>query len=205
MQKIRLGAIIAVTALLVFTSSMMSEQGFAQTTNPSTTDNISGNGLACNTTPPTRGEYITIAGKNGQNGNPCVFEVEDYSFDIEQTLSIGSATGGAGSGKVTFNPFSITKRVDSSSPIFFHDLVTGTHYNTVVLHMRKAGGTQEGGSFFDVFTFKLVALKTISWAHDDESPKETITFEYGGLQVLYQQQSNPPVIACYDAIQNIVC
>jgi hypothetical protein len=28
--------------------------------------------------------------------------------------------------------------------------------------------------------FKMVAVKTISWAHDDEAPKETTTFEYGG-------------------------
>ena len=38
------------------------------------------------------------------------FEVEDYSFDIEQVLNIGSQTGGAGSGKVTFNPFSVGGR-----------------------------------------------------------------------------------------------
>ena len=36
------------------------------------------------------------------------------------------------------------------------------------------------------FTFKLVAVKTISWSHDDESPKESVTFEYGGLTVRYQ-------------------
>ncbi|MFY9957119.1 hypothetical protein [Bradyrhizobium sp.] len=34
-----------------------------------------------------------------------LFEVEDYSFDIEQVLSIGSQSTGAGAGKVTFNPF----------------------------------------------------------------------------------------------------
>ena len=34
-----------------------------------------------------------------------LFEVEDYSFDIEQTLNIGSQSSGAGAGKVTFNPF----------------------------------------------------------------------------------------------------
>jgi bacteriocin-like protein len=35
----------------------------------------------------------------------ATFEVKDYSFDIEQTLSIGSQSTGAGAGKVTFNPF----------------------------------------------------------------------------------------------------
>jgi hypothetical protein len=34
-----------------------------------------------------------------------LFEVTDYSFDVEQTLSIGSQSSGAGAGKVTFNPF----------------------------------------------------------------------------------------------------
>ena len=42
--------------------------------------------------------------------------------------------------------------------------------------------------FFLAFTFKLVAVKTMSWAHDDESPKETVTFEYGGLAIQYAVQ-----------------
>ncbi len=37
----------------------------------------------------------------------------------QPTLSIGSQSTGAGAGKVTFNPFSITRKVDRSSPIFF--------------------------------------------------------------------------------------
>jgi hypothetical protein len=39
-----------------------------------------------------------------------LFEIEDFSFDLEQTLNIGSQSTGAGAGKVTFNPFSITRR-----------------------------------------------------------------------------------------------
>ncbi len=31
------------------------------------------------------------------------------SFDIEQVLNIGSQSSGSGAGKVTFNPFSITR------------------------------------------------------------------------------------------------
>jgi bacteriocin-like protein len=42
-----------------------------------------------------------------------------YTFDIEQTLNIGSQSNGAGAGKVTFNPFSITRKVDRASPVFF--------------------------------------------------------------------------------------
>jgi hypothetical protein len=37
-------------------------------------------------------------------------KVSGGSFDIEQTLNIGSQSTGAGAGKVTFNPFSNTRK-----------------------------------------------------------------------------------------------
>ena len=48
---------------------------------------------------------------------------------------------------------------------------------------------RQSGIVYLVFCFKLVAVKTISWSYDDESPKETCTFEYGGLQVFYRTQN----------------
>ena len=117
-----------------------------------------------------------------------LFEIEDYSFDIEQTLNIGSQSSGAGAGRVTFNPFSITRKVDCASPVFFQLSCSGTPFKTVALGLRKAGGGQTSGRFFLVFTFKLVAVKTISWAHDDEAPKETVTFEYGGFNIMYDSR-----------------
>jgi type VI secretion system secreted protein Hcp len=121
-----------------------------------------------------------------------VFEVSDYSFDIEQQLNIGSQSTGAGAGKVVFNPFSITRKIDKSSPQFFQMACAGTAFKNVYLCLRKSGGGAEGdqssGLIFLRFDFKLVAIKTISWSHDDESPNETMTFEYGGLQVRYSQQ-----------------
>jgi type VI secretion system Hcp family effector len=122
----------------------------------------------------------------GQKG---LFEVEDYSFDIEQTLGIGSQSTGAGAGKVTFNPFSITRKVDKSSPTFFENACSGKAFKNVYLGIRKSAGNDATGVFFLVFTFKLVAVKTVGWAHDDEAPKETVTFQYGGLQIRYGQQA----------------
>ncbi len=117
-----------------------------------------------------------------------VCEVEDYSFDIEQVLNIGSQSSGAGAGKITFNPFSITRKIDSASTAFYQASCSGKPYKQVGLGMRKSAGTGASGMFFLAFTFKLVAVKTMSWAHDDESPKETITFEYGGLTIQYAVQ-----------------
>jgi type VI protein secretion system component Hcp len=42
------------------------------------------------------------------------FEIEDFSFDIEQVLNIGSQSTGAGAGKVTFNPFHVQSGGDQT-------------------------------------------------------------------------------------------
>jgi type VI secretion system secreted protein Hcp len=133
-----------------------------------------------------------------------IFEVDDFSFDIEQTLNIGSQGSGAGAGKVTFNPFSITRKTDRASPLLFEMACSGTPFETVVLALAKsAGGTTTGsvssaaGLIFLRFDFKLVAVKTISWSRAAESPKEEVTFEYGALQIRYLQQdpSGKPLAA----------
>ncbi len=129
-----------------------------------------------------------------------IFELEDYSFDIEQTLNIGSQSGGSGAGKITFNPFSITRKIDAASPGFFQNACTGTPFKLVSLALRKSTGAgaaaeNSSGQVFARFDFKLVAVKTISWAHDDESPKETVTFEYGAVVIRYSTQAPSGALA----------
>jgi type VI secretion system secreted protein Hcp len=122
-----------------------------------------------------------------------VFEIDDFSFDIEQVLNIGSQSSGAGAGKVTFNPFQITRKSDRVSAQLFAMCCGGQHFKQVVLCLRRAGGdpTSSSGTTFLRFDFGLVAVKTISWSGSDgdESPKEEVTFEYGALKVTYAQQN----------------
>jgi type VI secretion system secreted protein Hcp len=151
---------------------------------------------------PEMSQPFTTAG-SGQ-----IFEVEDYSFDIEQVLNIGSQSKGAGAGKVSFNPFSITRPIDKSSPIIYQMACSGTPFETVGLGLRKGSGGTTAGQFFLNFMFKLVAVKTIAWSHDETSPKETITFEYGGLQVRYGIQNpdgsiqSPPIKGGWNRVTN---
>src|ERR1700759_4147058 len=60
-----------------------------------------------------------------------LFEIENFSFDIEQVLNIGSQSTGAGAGKVTFNPFSIDRKIDVSSPRLFEMACSGTPFMQV--------------------------------------------------------------------------
>jgi type VI secretion system secreted protein Hcp len=138
----------------------------------------------------------TTLGKDIKAG--FVFEIDDFSFDIEQVLNIGSQSSGIGSGKVTFNPFQITRKSDRASPLLFTMCCTGEHFQQVSLYLRRAGGqggmagasSAASGMTFLRFDFALVGVKTISWsgADGDEACKEEVTFEYGALQVRYVQQ-----------------
>lgn len=144
-----------------------------------------------------------------------IFEIDDFSFDIEQTLNIGSQASGAGAGKVTFNPFSITRKTDRASPLLFEMACSGTPFETVVLALAKSAGgattaaVNSASLIFLRFDFKLVAVKTISWSHDDKSPKEQVTFEYGALQVRYLQQDPTgkplaaPIAGGWNRVRNV--
>jgi hypothetical protein len=46
------------------------------------------------------------AGKKarGVKGGGGVFEIKDFTFDIQNPTTVGSATGGAGAGKIIFKP-----------------------------------------------------------------------------------------------------
>jgi len=73
---------------------------------------------------------------------------------------IGSATGGAGAGKVTFNPFQITRKVDSASPKLYETVSTGKHIPTATINVRKS---------------------------DDESPKESVDLNFSKIEYHYNK------------------
>jgi len=138
-----------------------------------------------------------LAGQSPALQVGALFEIDDFNFDIEQVLNIGSQSSGAGAGKVTFNPFQITRKIDRATPLIYSMCCAGQHFSQVSLCLRRAGGgvaassgSMTSGTTFLRFDFALVAVKTVSWSGSDgdDSPKEEVAFEYGALKVTYQQQ-----------------
>jgi len=121
--------------------------------------------------------------------NNNIFEVKDYALDIAQTLSIGSQSSGTGAGKVSFNPFVVTRRSDRASPVLYQMTCSGTPFRSVVLVLSKSAGGETAPLVFQRFTFKLVAVKSIAWKYDAEVPLDVVTFEYGGLVIEYWAQA----------------
>jgi type VI protein secretion system component Hcp len=85
-----------------------------------------------------------------------------------QTPHIGSQTSGAGAGKVTFNPFHVTKTIDKSSNTLFQGVYSGKHFT--------AGKGSGGATAYD------------DKQKGSENPKESVSFTYGKVEWQYQQQ-----------------
>src|SRR5262249_27608195 len=128
-------------------------------------------------------EFISVSGPKGTGKNGA-FEIKDFSFGVENPTTIGSATGGAGAGKIKFNEFTIKKTSDKASPAFFRNCVAGAHYKTVTLEMRKAGGDPTSAGKPSLrFKFDTVFPTKIDWSGPgDEGPEESITFVFEKLE-----------------------
>jgi hypothetical protein len=123
---------------------------------------------------------LTLTPRDG--GAPITFEVEDYSFDIEQTLNIGSQSSGAGAGKITFNPFSITTRPGTQTAALFRAMGDGSVFPSAELIVPGPGGNLRLDA-----KFRLVAPKSLreyAGGGGGRFPSEDISFEYGGLELM---------------------
>ena len=118
------------------------------------------------------------------------FEIKDFSFGVENPTTIGSATGGAGAGKIKFNEFQIKKTSDKASPVFFKNCATGEHFKSIVLKVMKVDKKGMETPFF-TYALETVFTTKIDWSGPgDEGPEESITFVYGKLTLTYHAQDS---------------
>jgi type VI secretion system secreted protein Hcp len=115
---------------------------------------------------PAAGSSEPIEGESTDSMFKGWFEVKEFSFGIENTLNITSASSGAGAGKAEFKEFTIKKQTDKASPILASTCGKGGHYQKVELRLRKSGakGGSTSGDVYLSYDFKLVAVKSVEWS-----------------------------------------
>jgi type VI secretion system secreted protein Hcp len=110
-------------------------------------------------------------------------QIEVSSFDWGSGLQ-NTASSGSGAGKVTVHDLSITKYVDKSSPVLMKACATGTHFNSAIIVVRKAGGTQQ-----DYLTYTLEDVLVSSYSVSDSGqPTEHMSLSFGKISVEYKPQ-----------------
>jgi type VI secretion system secreted protein Hcp len=117
---------------------------------------------------------VTPAGAGGTPAGQAI-AVEDFAWSAENPTTIGSATGGAGAGKIKFNEFVITKKVDEMSPLLYKQMSFGAHAQTATLTVRRAESAP-----YATFTFKTVFITKMDYSGaSQEVPTENVHFVVG--------------------------
>tara|TARA_R110002096_G_scaffold205630_2_gene391579 strand:- start:6221 stop:6754 length:534 start_codon:yes stop_codon:yes gene_type:complete len=121
------------------------------------------------------------------------FEILSFEFGAENNINIGSITGGGAAGKATFKELSITKKTDTGSTFLFKALCTGEHLDDLVIELRRAAGGQASGASgktFMRFDMRLVMVQDITWSGSDGDDvcEESVTLQYGAIQIHYFSQ-----------------
>jgi type VI secretion system secreted protein Hcp len=118
--------------------------------------------------------------------NATVISVSSFELGIENPVSLGSATGGAGAGKVQFDPLIIQKAVDHASPSLFSAASSGRNFQAVQLYLRSSGPAAQP---FLAYEFRTVLITKIDWSGNTGSQEaaETLTLAYGAVVVAFQQ------------------
>jgi type VI secretion system secreted protein Hcp len=161
------------------------------------------------------GQTFTISGVNGTNtitANPTIAplsvnpsgrpvasmalnlggsqqDIEIYSWSFGVThVTTGGGGGGAGSGKVSVHEIQITKQVDKSSPLFFKACVSGQHFKTVTLTLRKAGKPAQE---YLTITMKDVFVSSYQQSNGGgggKQPVESLSLNFTKLEYKYTPQ-----------------
>ena len=118
------------------------------------------------------------------------FDLSSFTLDAQNSLAIGSATAGAGAGKVSFQGFSFTKPLDKYSAQLFQDLASGTRIASVEIIVRKPVGNGMDDPIVQ-YLLKNVGLTNIHISGASKNATETIQGAFQSISfVLYGQNSN---------------
>ena len=122
-----------------------------------------------------------IKGEATQKGHKD--DIEISSFAIGAT-NIGSQSSGAGAGKVSFNSFTITKKVDKASPALFAAVTSGKHIASGEVDFSK----KIDGKPLDYLAFKFtgILVSSVKLAGQGNAPTEQLTLNFQKLTETFQ-------------------
>jgi type VI secretion system secreted protein Hcp len=130
----------------------------------------------------------SIKGESVVKGFEDQMQILSWGWGMTQTGTTHSASGG-GAGKVDVHDLQVTKYIDAASPNLALSCCKGTHYDTAVLTMRKAGGT---ALEYVTLTLTDVLVSSYSCAESDgdDMLKDIVSLNFGKFKYSYQPQDN---------------
>ena len=138
---------------------------------------------------------------------PAAIAVREFSFGTESLSMIGSATSGAGGGKMSSKSFRSRSRW-TNCQVAVPDVLGRRAYGQSAV-VPPQGRCHDRRKAVLAYGFELVYVSKIDWngSLGDDEPSERVTFEYGALAVGYYPQKpdgtfDGPVKAAWSVVTN---
>lgn len=149
----------------------------------------------------------TLKGESVVKGFEDQMQILSWGWGMTQTGTMHAASGGGG-GKVDIHDLHITKHIDAASPTIALACSKGTHFDSAVLTMRKAGGTA-----LEYVTITLTDVIVSSYSVSSEAGadmlQDMVALNFGKYKYAYQPQDNKgakkggAIEATYDIAKNV--
>jgi type VI secretion system secreted protein Hcp len=128
-----------------------------------------------------------VSGESQDSVHKDQIDVIAWSWGLSNSGSAQSG-GGAGSGKVNVQDLTITKYVDKASTGLILAACNGTHYATVTLYVRKAGGTAPIEYLVITLTEVIVTSVSTGGSGGQDRLTENVSLNFATVQVQYTPQ-----------------
>ncbi|MEM6468445.1 MAG: type VI secretion system tube protein Hcp [Planctomycetota bacterium] len=132
-------------------------------------------------------------------------DVLSWSWGLSQSGSFHTG-GGGGAGKASFQDISITKWVDTASPILMLYCANGDHFSDARLTVRKAGKKPLEYLVIEMNKVMVSSVSTGGSGGEDQLT-ENVVLNFAKVQVKYKEQKadgsgGPEKIFKWDIAQN---
>jgi type VI secretion system secreted protein Hcp len=126
-----------------------------------------------------------------------------YSWGASSEVSIGSATGGAGAGKINEQDLSVQFAVSQASPQLLPKMGFGAHFATLSVVLAKPGSIQT----FELSNAFIASVSVGATGGKAPSSTEAVTIAYEAIQQTYVPVSakgvaGTPAVGAWNFIDN---
>ena len=140
------------------------------------------------------GGSLTFKGSSKHAKHPDEIQILAWSWGASQSGSFAHGEGGSGAGKANIQDISITKYLDKSSSVFLKGVTTGSHVDTAILSMSKAGGDQQ--DFLTItLTNVMVTSYTTGGSGGEDMITENISLTFGKVEFEHFAQKKDGTVA----------
>jgi type VI secretion system Hcp family effector len=128
--------------------------------------------------------------KDDQASNTGAVEVTDFGFGVSMPVTTSRSDGGGATvGRANFDVFTCSKNIDTATTSLVDYCCKGTAIKRIVLHLYRQG---EGSDTAGVVKYAMVVFgscvitKVGISGGGEELPKESLEFNYGACEYIYQ-------------------